>query len=62
MSEAAAEPDIFDEIEDDDVITEGELRAEADIAAGRLISHEAVKRWVLSWGTPDELSRPECGE
>ncbi|MFO6203977.1 hypothetical protein ACLBVK_33230, partial [Pseudomonas aeruginosa] len=27
----------------------------ADIEAGRTISHEAVKAWLLSWGTPNEL-------
>ena len=26
-----------------------DLRAEADVAAGRLVSHETVKRWVASW-------------
>ena len=35
---------------------------EADIKAGRLISHEAMRRWILSWGKPDELPPPECGE
>jgi predicted transcriptional regulator len=33
-------------------------RAEADVAAGRLISHDAVKRWVASWGSDAPLPRP----
>jgi predicted transcriptional regulator len=36
--------------------------AEAQIAAGKFISHEAMRRWLLSWGTPDELPPPKCGE
>lgn len=38
------------------------LRGLADVAAGRVISHEAVKRWLLSWGTENELPPPECGD
>jgi predicted transcriptional regulator len=34
----------------------------ADLEAGRVISHEAMKRWLLSWGTPDELPPPKVGE
>lgn len=26
--------------------------------AGRTLPYEDVRRWVLSWGTPGELSRP----
>jgi predicted transcriptional regulator len=44
----------------DDAASDG--RAEADILAGRVISHDAVGRWLMSWGTPNELSRPKCGE
>lgn len=55
------EPSIFDEID-----AEAEERAiregEADADAGRVISHEAVRRWLLSWGTPNELPPPKCGE
>jgi predicted transcriptional regulator len=36
--------------------------AEAEIAAGKFISHEAIRRWLLSWGTPNELPPPKCGE
>lgn len=35
-----------------------DARAEADVKAGRLISHDAVKRWIGSWGTDAPLARP----
>jgi predicted transcriptional regulator len=45
---------IFDEID-----TEAEERAWRDgeraADAGRVIPHEAVARWLLSWGTQNEL-------
>jgi len=31
----------------------------ADADAGRLIPFEKVKRWLLSWGTENELPPPE---
>ena len=55
------EPDLFDTV-DEDAMAASDARAEADIAAGRVVSHEAVSRWLMSWGTPDELPRPKCGE
>ena len=39
-----------------------DARAEADVAAGRLISHEAVKKWVASWGSERPLPRPHIGD
>ncbi len=33
-------------------------RGHADAAAGRVVPHEEVKRWLLSWGTPNELPAP----
>ena len=47
-----------DEDQDERLVAE----ADADIAAGRVISNEAVLRWIKSWGTPDELPPPQCGE
>ena len=38
------------------------LRGEADHAAGRTVSNEAVMRWLETWGTPNRLPRPKCGE
>ena len=55
------EPSIFDEV-DEEAERLADERAEADIAAGRVISHEAMMRWIKSWGTPDELPPPKCGE
>lgn len=38
-----------------------ELRgAERDVQAGHFIPHEAVKAWLLSWGSDQELSPPRC--
>ena len=39
-----------------------DARAEADVAAGRLIGHDAVKRWLASWGTATPLPRPRVGD
>jgi predicted transcriptional regulator len=49
---------IFDEIneeEEERAIAE----AEADVAAGRVVPHEDVVKWLKSWGTPDELPCPK---
>ena len=32
----------------------------ADAEAGRTVPHEEVRRWLLSWGTENEISPPEC--
>jgi predicted transcriptional regulator len=55
------ESSIFDEPDDeaDELAT---MRGEADADAGRVVSHEAVGRWLKSWGTPNELPPPKCGE
>ena len=34
----------------------------ADLDAGRIISHEAMKAWLLSWGTAGELPSPSIGD
>lgn len=39
-----------------------DARAEADVRDGRLISHEAVKRWLQSIGTDRPLPRPRVGD
>lgn len=41
---------------------EAEARARADVRAGRLISHEAVRRWLLSLGSANPLPRPRVGD
>lgn len=56
-------PDLFTLFEEsEENLAAAVAEAEADFAAGRVISHEAVTRWVRSWGTLDELPPPECGE
>ena len=53
-----AEPiPIFDEI-DEDAEAQAIAEARADVAAGRLVSHEKVVEWLRSWGTPNELPCP----
>ena len=37
-------------------------KAMADIDAGRFVTHEAVVRWLKSWGTDNELPPPKCGD
>ena len=55
------EPSIFDEV-DQEAESAADARAEADAASGRVVSHEAVSRWLQSWGTANPLPRPKCGE
>jgi predicted transcriptional regulator len=33
-------------------------RAEADIAAGRVVPHSEVVKWLQTWGTPEEGPPP----
>jgi predicted transcriptional regulator len=39
-----------------------DLEGLADLDADRVVSGEAVKRWLRSWGTSDELPAPGAGE
>lgn len=55
------EPPIFEEV-DEAAEAAADARAEEDIKAGRVVSHEAVSRWLKSWGGPNPLPRPKCGE
>jgi predicted transcriptional regulator len=56
-NEFGEEPVVFD---DDD---EAEVRrVMADMDGGKFVSHEAVARWLKSWGTDNELPPPECGD
>ena len=32
----------------------------ADVDSGRTVPHEDVRRWLLSWGTENELLPPVC--
>ena len=55
------EPTIFDEV-DEAAEAAADERAEEDIKAGRVVSHDAVSRWLKSWVTGKPLPRPKCGE
>jgi predicted transcriptional regulator len=55
------EPGVFD-IVDEAAEAEADARALAEVDAGQFISNEAMTRWLRSWGTPNELPPPECGE
>jgi len=48
---------LFEEI-DDEAEERAVEEAEADIAAGRVVSQEAVIEWLKSWGTDNELPCP----
>jgi predicted transcriptional regulator len=41
---------------------QADARAEADVRNGRLISHGAVRRWLLSLGTDKPLPRPRIDD
>jgi predicted transcriptional regulator len=53
------ERSIFD---DPEAEAESLRRAKADIREGRIISNEAVVRWLKSWGTPNRLPKPRPGD
>jgi len=55
------EPAIFDEI-DEAVEAAADARAEADVAASRVISHEAMSRWLTSLAEGKPLPPPEVGD
>jgi predicted transcriptional regulator len=56
-----SERSLFDD-NDPSAEAAADARAEADVKAGRLISHDAVKRWLRSWGTEAPLPRPHIGD
>jgi predicted transcriptional regulator len=51
------EPSIFDEI-DDTADAAADAEGAADLDAGRVVTHERMKAWLLSWGGPDETPAP----
>jgi predicted transcriptional regulator len=55
----AREPALFDEIDPE---AEATADAEAGLAAGRLIGSDAMKAWLLSWGTSEPLTPPKAGD
>lgn len=55
------EPAIFDSV-DADAEAAADAAAIASVEAGNIISHEAMKAWLLSWGTANELPPPKVGD
>jgi len=51
------EPSLFDQI-DEAAEAAVDARAEADVAAGRVIPHSEMVAWLTSWGTTDEMPAP----
>ena len=54
------EPGVF--LEEAVELDAREQRAMADMDAGRFVTHQAVVRWLKSWGTENELPPPKCGD
>ena len=44
---------------DDDAEARAIAQAEADVAAGRVVPHDTVMKWLKSWGTADEVPCPK---
>jgi len=53
----AGQVTIFDGV-DEAAEAQAIAEAEADIAAGRVVAHADVVKWLRSWGTPEELPCP----
>ena len=45
---------------DDAAFVEAVKEGMADADARRVVPYELVRRWLLSWGTEEELPPPEC--
>ena len=61
MNKHASDTSVFDPA-DEGAEAQALAEAEAQVTAGKVISHEAVRRWLLSWAKADELPPPTCGE
>lgn len=54
---------IFDELANDPAAdAAADARADADVRAGRLISHEAMTRWLKTWGSGKRAPKPIAGD
>ena len=54
---------IIEELGDDPASeAAADARADADARAGRLVDHDAMKRWLRSWGTPNRAAKPTAGD
>jgi predicted transcriptional regulator len=50
----------YDQPEDSEDAADAE--AMADVEAGRIISHAAMRDWISSWGAAEERPIPQVGE
>ena len=46
----------------DDAEAAADAKGLSDLDAGRVVSGEAVKRWLRSWGTAYRLPTPRIGD
>lgn len=54
---------IIEELGDDPAAeASADARAEADVRAGRLISHGAMTSWLKTWGTGKRAPTPTTGD
>ena len=58
---AEDEPGVFD-VYDEAFEAARDAKGLADHAEGRVVSHDAVEQWLLSWGTDKVLPRPKIGD
>jgi predicted transcriptional regulator len=49
-----------DDSQTDEAFVAAIEEARAQVDAGKTVSYEEVRRWLLSWGTETELPRPKC--
>lgn len=54
---AEPDPDTFD-IADDEAERRAAAAANADVQAGRVVSHVRVREWLKTVGTPDQKQTP----
>jgi predicted transcriptional regulator len=47
-------------VDNEVALTAAVKEAIASLDAGRGVAYDAVRRWLLSWGTDKELPPPEC--
>ena len=60
-SRMARDDALFD-MSDPAAEAEADARADAAVHSGLLISHDAVKGWLSSWGSTEPLPRPRVGD
>jgi predicted transcriptional regulator len=62
MGTPVREPAPIFDLADDEAEERALVEAEAQVKAGKFISHKAMVDWLRSWGTLDELPPPKSGE